>query len=89
MSNRWIVVTGGMCHTLYLYHGKVAYILVPKLAHLPLTNRLWIDVPIMVLISGPAIWAVGAALFALLEKPFMRSDWPKRVRERLSIRRRA
>lgn len=87
VTNRWIVVTGGMCYTLYLYHGKVAYAVVPKLVHMPLTNHLWIDVPLMVLVSGPAIWAVGAVLFMLIEKPCMRPDWPTRLRKRLTIRR--
>lgn len=86
VSNRWIVVTGGMCYTLYLYHGKVAYIVVPKLCKLPLSGRLWIDVPLMVLVSGVFIWLAGAVLFVLLEKPFMRPDWPKRFRERLVMR---
>ncbi|MCE5198206.1 acyltransferase [bacterium] len=80
LSSRFFVVCGGMCYTLYLYHGKIAYALMPKLLHLPHTGLLMFDVPMLVILAYVPILAICALLFALIEKPCMRPDWPTRLK---------
>lgn len=88
VRNRWLVVVGGMCYTIYLYHafaisllGRVTVGLVPtKSYELALLVQL-------VLVAVPTI-AACALLFAALERPFMRRDWPSRFASavRLALR---
>lgn len=79
-TNRWIVVTGGMCYTLYLYHGAIMRLTSPSilsLVHLSVAPELvyilrtCVSVSITILVCG--------ALFVALEKPFMQRDWPSKI----------
>lgn len=78
LSSRFFVVCGGMCYTLYLYHGKVIYAIMPKLMHVPRTGNLAIDVPIYTCLAYVPILAICSLMFVLIEKPCMRPDWPQR-----------
>ena len=86
LSNPWIVVTGGMCYTIYLYHCQIFSLfgratMAIQITHIPLINFL-IAAAVMV----PAMLAASAVLFVLFEKPFMRRDWPSRLASRLRNR---
>jgi peptidoglycan/LPS O-acetylase OafA/YrhL len=79
LGNPWIVVTGGMCYTIYLYHyqifsllGRVA--MAVQITHNPLVN-FFMATCMMV---SPML-ATSGVLFVLFEKPFMRRDWPRRL----------
>jgi len=77
LSNRWIVVIGGMCYTIYLYHMHI-YSLIGRLTkHLHVTDRLWVNILIQGFLIVPAMLLISGALFVLCEKPFMRREWPK------------
>jgi peptidoglycan/LPS O-acetylase OafA/YrhL len=69
---RWVVVIGGMCYTLYLYHEAVinhlSPLVMPQLASLPLGPGFATAFAIIM----AAILAVGGSMFILVEKPFMR-----------------
>lgn len=78
VCNRWLVTFGGMCYTLYLYHGKILYAMGGSLNRIPATGRLEVDLLVHLLISYPVVLALGSAIFVCLEKPFMQRDWPAR-----------
>ena len=78
LRNPWVSTIGGMCYTIYLYHSM----LVPLLARLTLrlrTHLLPLDLAIQFLLMAAVIVSVCAVLFAFLERPFMRRDWPQRL----------
>ncbi len=83
MSRRLPVICGGMCYTLYLYHGRVVYAIMPGLVHLPKTGLLAIDVAVFALIAYVPILVVCALLFVAIEKPCMQPHWPARIRDRI------
>lgn len=75
---RWIVVIGGMCYTIYLYHT----ILINRV-------KAWIFgdptpgfgpgafLALAVVLAG--VLVSSAVLFVAFEKPFMHKDWPART----------
>ena len=78
---RWIVITGGMCYTFYLYHIPLVSLLtlLVKRSFSP-TAPLWIDLLKQALIVCPTIFALCSLWFVLTEKPFMR--WSLAPRDR-------
>jgi peptidoglycan/LPS O-acetylase OafA/YrhL len=79
LSDPWIVVIGGMCYTIYLYHCQIFSLLgratmAIQVTHTPLMN-FFVAAALMV----PAMLAASSVLFVLFEKPFMRRDWPNRL----------
>ena len=70
--SRPIVIIGGMCYTIYLYHVPVisvckSLMLAVSAPALP----LWADLGIQVLVFVPLILLISAVLFVFTEKPFM------------------
>ncbi len=82
LGNPWITTIGGMCYTIYMYHWLMISLLVRPALHLQ-THILWLDLLIFYVLMSAVIVAVCALLFALFERPFMRRDWPARLRERV------
>jgi peptidoglycan/LPS O-acetylase OafA/YrhL len=77
LRNPWVSTIGGMCYTIYLYHS----LLIPFLVRLTLglrTHVLAMDLAIQFLLLAAIVVALCAVLFAFLERPFMRRDWPQR-----------
>jgi peptidoglycan/LPS O-acetylase OafA/YrhL len=75
---RWrpIVIIGGMCYTIYLFHW-MAYYALGKLT-MRLYNAdapFWWNVLIQTIILVPLAIAACAVLFLLFEKPFMKPHW--------------
>lgn len=83
---RWIVIIGGMCYTIYLYHVPIIARMFWEMkslsvASLPATTDfLW-----MSLLIVPILFVLCALLFVLAEKPFMR--WSLTKREPMSLER--
>lgn len=85
LSKRLIVIAGGMCYTVYLYH----YLLISLFyrgTKVFRTGKPWLDLLIQFLIMLPLIFLVCAAMFAACERPFMRPDWLPRFWSRVSGR---
>lgn len=79
-SNPWIVVTGGMCYTFYLYHFFIIAALGPWTISVGLSDNLGLNSLIQAIILFPLTVAVTAILFALFERPFMRKfGGPRRL----------
>jgi peptidoglycan/LPS O-acetylase OafA/YrhL len=79
LTNRWIVVIGGMCYTIYLYHEHVYSLIGRFTVHIPSTHHLWADVCIQTIAIGLPTLVCVSLLFYVLEKPFMRKEWPFRL----------
>ena len=76
---RWIVITGGMCYAIYLYHVILIAQSFVRTKSLSVISRpatedfLW-----QCLLIAPVVFVVCAVMFALAEKPFMRWSLTKR-----------
>lgn len=70
---KWIVITGGMCYTFYLYHvlvigGVLEHTMRLSSSGLPLIFDFLIQ---LLLVCGP-VFAICSLLFVYTEKPFMK-----------------
>jgi peptidoglycan/LPS O-acetylase OafA/YrhL len=89
-TNPWIVVTGGMCYTIYLYHCTLIWWTKELLFKYPL-NLIFTRVErgvqpentIQLIAVTLIILIACSVLFVLFEKPFMRKDWPARMWQHL------
>lgn len=76
---RWIVIIGGMCYTIYLYHVMIiAQAFVRTASLTSLARPFSLDFLMQCLLIVPPLLAICACLFALTEKPFMRWSLTKR-----------
>jgi peptidoglycan/LPS O-acetylase OafA/YrhL len=70
---RWIVIIGGMCYTIYLYHIViVANLMTKTIAFASQTRPFNLDFLVQLMMILPVVFAACAALFVFTEKPFMR-----------------
>ena len=76
---RWIVIAGGMCYTIYLYHVMIiAQAFVRTAQHTSQARSFGLDFFYQCLIICPLVLVICAILFVLTEKPFMRWSLSKR-----------
>ncbi len=78
-SNRWITTIGGMCYTIYLLHYPIISFVGRHTIKLRVTNDFDTGFVWQFLLITPILIAACAVYFYLVEKPCMRSDWPKRL----------
>src|SRR5262249_39039226 len=70
---RWIVIIGGMCYTIYLYHILIISNLMTKTIPFASVARPFnLDFALQCLMILPVVFAACAGLFIYTEKPFMR-----------------
>ena len=75
ISMRWIVIIGGMCYTIYLYHVLIISQALVRTASLSsLARPIWSDLLIQSLIIVPFILVICGLLFVIIEKPFMKAS---------------
>ncbi len=80
---RWIVIIGGMCYTIYLYHVPLIAQMFVRTAWLTsLARPFALDFLMQALLIVPVVLAICAWLFALTEKPFMR--WSLTTRSKVA-----
>lgn len=76
VTNKWIVATGGMCYSIYLFHRAVLYFFRgPVFSRMRLPGPPCIGATIQICLMLLATAVCGAAIFLAVEKPFMRRDW--------------
>jgi peptidoglycan/LPS O-acetylase OafA/YrhL len=82
---RWrpIYLIGGMCYSIYLYHGYVLDLAVWVHTHYLLTGVYYLDALVGLSLSGSAILGVCSCMFVLFEKPFMNPRWHEEFVRRL------
>jgi peptidoglycan/LPS O-acetylase OafA/YrhL len=73
---RPIYTVGGMCYSIYLYHGYVVVAVMRAQQRFFTTNVFAIDTVIGLLAIAAAVCALCGTAFVLFEKPFMRPSWP-------------
>jgi peptidoglycan/LPS O-acetylase OafA/YrhL len=80
LTSRPIFLIGGMCYTIYLYHGLVlnvvAVITRPFYIH---SLPYWANFPIQCAIHSALAMLICGPLFFFIERPCMRRDWPQRL----------
>jgi len=80
-TTRPIVIIGGMCYTIYLYHVAVISVFKPIMRGLASPNApLWVDLGIQAAVFVPLILLICSVLFVYTEKPFMGKPFWKRSR---------
>jgi peptidoglycan/LPS O-acetylase OafA/YrhL len=82
-SNRCIVAIGGMCYSIYLIHYDVISAVGRLTKGIAEGSAYWLYLLVQLVLIGASILVVCGFYFVLLEKPCMRRDWPRRVRNYL------
>lgn len=76
---RWIVIIGGMCYTIYLYHVTIIIRTLQYTgAWSSVFRPLSVDLLMQAAVILPLLLAICACLFIVSEKPFMRWGVPSR-----------
>ena len=79
ITNFWVVITGGMCYTIYLWH----FLIIPLFRHawfkIVDPHPTLIDRAVYVAVSVALSLVISALLFALVEKPTMDQHWPAKL----------
>lgn len=87
---RWIVIIGGMCYTIYLYHILIiSNLMTGTMPLASITRPFNLDFALQLLLILPAVFASCALLFFFTEKPFMRWSLSSRPAEDLKAARAA
>ena len=72
LRNRWAYTVGGMCYTVYLYHGFFKAAVGRYAVRLHVGHAFGANLLLQLCLLVPAILIGSAALFLITEKPFMR-----------------
>ena len=75
----WISLLGGACYSLYLTHLQVLQTVAAAMARLFPQAGLGARFLLICGIGLPLVLAVGLVFYALIERFFMRSDWPQLI----------
>jgi peptidoglycan/LPS O-acetylase OafA/YrhL len=77
LTFRWIAIVGGMCYSIYLIHTPLMAMLAPHTAGI---GRSWgtVNVLVQFLVLGGISLLVSGIFFALVERPCMDPQWPRR-----------
>jgi peptidoglycan/LPS O-acetylase OafA/YrhL len=76
-SNALLTAIGGMCYTIYLFHGSIVALASKKLHGLGWTAQI--------ALQGAITLSICSVFFLLIEKPCMSPGWPKRLAERMRL----
>lgn len=78
VSFKWITIIGGMCYTIYMIHQRLLYVLLGNFKSNELiTNNVFVDVVVRVLIYLIPLALVCILFFIFVERPTMKRDWWK------------
>ncbi len=77
VTNRWVMVIGGMCYTIYLIHLPFAEFLIRLTRSIHLTDIYTVNLLIQLIIFIPIILVISAFFYVWIERPFMNKDWPQ------------
>ncbi|MBX2894279.1 MAG: acyltransferase [Cyclobacteriaceae bacterium] len=83
-TQRWVVIIGGMCYSIYLLHYAL-------IAFLATHTKIWFftewsyaaNFGLQFLVIVPVVLGVSAIFFAVIERPCMDKDWPSQLYNRL------
>lgn len=74
---RWrpIYIVGGMCYSIYLYHGYVVVAVVSLLRRFAESGYYALDAIVGLAVIAAAVLTFSSLMFVLFEKPFMNPTW--------------
>ena len=78
-TNTWVMVTGGMCYTIYLIHLPLVELLTRVIKPVYVGANYLSNLGVYFIIIGPIIMIASIIFFLLIEKPCMDKDWPKKI----------
>ncbi len=87
LRNPWIYTLGGMCYSVYLYHGFFKAAPGHFTMNLRFGDSFAVNFLAQTAMLLPIIVVGSATMFLLTEKPFMRRDWPSRLARWLGAKR--
>lgn len=78
---RWapVVTLGGMCYSIYLWHFFVMRAAWPAWAHVVTPEPGVADLVLFVAVASIGTVALSTLMFALIERPTMDSQWPRKL----------
>jgi len=79
VTNRWIMVIGGMCYTIYLIHLPFAEFLIVLTKRIHVTDLYSVNLMIQLCVFLPLILCLSAFFYIWIERPFMNKDWPQNL----------
>jgi peptidoglycan/LPS O-acetylase OafA/YrhL len=85
LSHPAIYVVGGMCYTIYLYHGLLKAALGRATIGLHASRFLGVDSAVQIAVLIPPILAICCGLFLAFEKPFMSRSLFEAARRKLGL----
>ncbi len=86
LTSRSLPVTlGGMCYTIYLYHGLLIAAMRPIGQRIIVAQSLVVSLMLQIATIGALVVVVSGILFALIERPCMDKEWPRKCLRRLGI----
>jgi peptidoglycan/LPS O-acetylase OafA/YrhL len=83
VRNRWLATCGGMCYTVYLFHGLILQFFNKLTLNMSVTHYYTPNLLLQTLILFPVTFICAAPIFLFIEKPFMYREWPARVWEKI------
>ncbi|HEY0021101.1 MAG TPA: acyltransferase [Longimicrobium sp.] len=83
VGNPWLAVTGGMCYTIYLLHFPIFAFVGDFTIGIGESRYFLVHYLVQVLLVVPAVLAVSAVYFLLVEKPCMDREWPAKLAARV------
>lgn len=75
-----LVVVGGACYTIYLYHPTLLSAVGRVTTSWRVARSYEVQALAQLALLVPAVVGAGLVLYCLFERPFMRRDWPQRLR---------
>lgn len=79
VTNRWIMVIGGMCYTIYLIHLPFAEFLIRFTKNIRITDSYTVNLATQLAIFLPVILCISAFFYIWVERPFMDKNWPQNL----------
>lgn len=78
---RWtpVVVLGGMCYTIYLWHFFVMRAIWPFWVEVASPELGTLDLLLFVVVASTAMLALSVVMFVLIERPTMDPAWPRKL----------
>jgi peptidoglycan/LPS O-acetylase OafA/YrhL len=69
--NRYVVIVGGACYSIYLTHGQTIYLIQGFLYKHVVFEQAWLATVVNMAIEVPLALLVGLTFYVMIERPFM------------------
>jgi peptidoglycan/LPS O-acetylase OafA/YrhL len=83
--NKFITAVGGMCYTIYLFHYQLITAVLRFSKRLHPGGSFDAYFAVQLLVYAPILLLISCFYFALVERPCMARDWPRRLYHRIAL----